>query len=500
MPTMPFSDLYKSPKSPLAKLRHAHHLPPDDISSQSPDYHVDLVSRDKARQKEAVKRYLADKVRDDWNFVWPPAGTNGHDATAQKATAPANKAAEQGSSSSDSMKITPAPPLPGEEGQARDLGGDADSETGSVYSTVSEDPQHYRPRQEWTSDLSDDDEPAATGSPFRFDNPESVGAAVQTSAMARKARRRREERAEMAHNEGLACFSARRDAWTGARTVHVKPKPAPPPSPTSKRRSLWRFNSHTKHEQPAPAAQGSTGAQASATSPISPVTSNSRHSQQSVRDTTTPLTSDGDDSRKSKEGNAPPAVSYPVETLLPIPPPLLPPENPMRASISPNIYVSLYDKVIVHSLQPSCPINLSDMLKSCVAGWKRDGEWPRRSVELTNAAAAAARKKKKEEQRAAANKERRGSNAGTGVTRTISGAGGSGSGGRRLSLTGLLGRVSGEKGAEEKDKDKVKAPDKSGEAAPADHDPGAPRNIRRSIQRALGLGHNHGASVGSVEG
>ncbi|KAJ3495518.1 hypothetical protein NLG97_g3335 [Lecanicillium saksenae] len=72
--------------------------------------------------------------------------------------------------------------------------------------------------------------------------------------------------------------------------------------------------------------------------------------------------------------------TYPVETLLPLAQPILPPNNPLRASITPNVYIGLYDKVILHNLQPSCPINLADMLRSCVTGWKRDGEWPPRST------------------------------------------------------------------------------------------------------------------------
>jgi hypothetical protein len=52
----------------------------------------------------------------------------------------------------------------------------------------------------------------------------------------------------------------------------------------------------------------------------------------------------------------------------------------MRASISPNTYLAIYDKIIVQGLTPSCPINLGDILKSCVAGWKRDNEWPPKST------------------------------------------------------------------------------------------------------------------------
>ncbi|KAJ4352958.1 hypothetical protein N0V85_009621 [Neurospora sp. IMI 360204] len=58
----------------------------------------------------------------------------------------------------------------------------------------------------------------------------------------------------------------------------------------------------------------------------------------------------------------------------------------MRASVTPSIYPSLYDKIIINNMQPSCPVNLADMLRACVVGWKRDGEWPPKS-QYTNVAA-----------------------------------------------------------------------------------------------------------------
>ena len=52
----------------------------------------------------------------------------------------------------------------------------------------------------------------------------------------------------------------------------------------------------------------------------------------------------------------------------------------MRASISPSVFPALYDKLVVNGLTPSCPVNLSDMIRACVVGWKRDGEWPPRAT------------------------------------------------------------------------------------------------------------------------
>ena len=498
---MLFSDLYKSPRSPLAKLRH-HSLshPAPSLALAGADVDADLLSRDKTRNKEAVRRHLADKVRNDWTFTWPPdlpppvhdrhgAMTVEQPRTAETSLTPAE------TSPPAATAATAADPLDADHDADRDSGAEADSETDSVYSTVSEDAAHFRPRAEWTSDLSDDDrrhdrrhddDDAAPPSPFRFDSPDAVGAAVRASAGARRRRRRREVRAEMRWNHGLACFTARRDAWTGAQTVRVKPRLPSPVSPLSPRRGLWRFHSHPSRAEAATLTGPSMSPQpppppAAAPSPRSPGacdSRHSRHSQYSAADTTTPPTSDrgsheSTGSQRSSEPTAPLAAAlapasrhadFPVETLLPIPPPLLPAANPMRASITPAIYTSLYDKVVVHSLQPSCPVNLADMLRACVAGWKRDGEWPPRLAELPpDVNVVVVRRKKKDVAASAA---------------AASAAAAAAHPARRLSISAFLSRGGG-------------SPER-------DDDAGAGKGIRRSFQRVFGLGHGRSASLGSV--
>lgn len=397
---MLFSDLYKSPKSPLSKLRNS--LPHPITVASSQDYDADLVSRDKSKNKEAVRRFLAEKIRNDWDFQWP-LPTTAADGTKTAASDysrtkgekpndvvekqdPVTDAAAPSSNVPFSFNTVPtctgnATNGPETEVEDRDSGEEADSESDavSVYSIVSEDATYFRPRAEWTSDLSDSEvAQAATSpknfSPFRFDSPDSVGAAVRSKVQAKRAKRRRALRDEVAWNDGLACFVARRDAWTGAKTVRVKPKTAvtSPLSPTSSKHLFWRTKSHTRTESTssqtghgtsplapsisAPAAGGHNG------NPLSPTTTHASNTSSSEGDAVKP----------------PSSPDYPIETLLPLAPPLIPPANSMRSSIVPSIYASIYDKVVKHSMQPSCPINLADMIRSCVAGWKRDGEWPPR--------------------------------------------------------------------------------------------------------------------------
>ncbi|KAJ9143567.1 hypothetical protein NKR19_g6821, partial [Coniochaeta hoffmannii] len=372
---MLFSDLYRSPKSPLSKLRHSL---PHPIPVLPPGIDEDLVSRDKAKQKEAVKRFLVDRVRCDWEFNWPPQQGPQHVERSRLADAkavPWEDAATTGSIRNSSEHVRPntdaavnaaSEPVPAPDAGVtsiptsptsktelivpKDAGEEADLESDalSVYSTVSEDALHYRPRADWTSDLSDDDiQPSKPVlSPFRFDSPDSVGVAVQSSLQARRTRRRREVREESNWNNGLACYNARRDAWTGARTVRVKPRATPvtsPVSPISPRRLFWRTHSRTE-------SASSTGTQplttvvsapaatpAHTTTPLSPTTTHaSNHSSTLSSEDVPPCAR-----HISSTSTASPSP-YPVETLLPIPPPLIPPQNPMRASITPQIYPSLY--------------------------------------------------------------------------------------------------------------------------------------------------------------
>ncbi|KAG5997942.1 hypothetical protein E4U52_002436 [Claviceps spartinae] len=422
---MLFSDFYRS------KLRIHHFPPPAHFLPSTPEWvsdeYADLLSRDKTKQKNAVKRYLADKVRSDWTFTWPttPQSPLGDAVGNQKVQGTEIDEAESGT----------------DEGDV-----DAD-DAESIYSVVSEDVTQYRPRIEWTSDLSDmdDEEVTIRCSPFRLDIMSAAQSTVQEIMEAKKARRRRAVREEISWNDGLACFEARRDAWTGAKTVrlHRKPVATPPASPRSPRRFFSRRS-----------ISGSPSGAASPPLAMNPghvdnTTAISEASFSASKGSTKDLTKHANDA-SSAASESSHGQAYPVETMLPIGQPILPPSNPLRASISPTVYLSLYDKVILHNLQPACPVNLSDMLRSCVAGWKRDGEWPPRSS-VPEPTVAVPKKKKKRPTTSSPNEQ-------------------TGNATRRMSL-GLLG-----------------GGDNHGDSGPG-------KGIRRSLQRALGIG-----GVAGVEG
>ncbi|KAI0019828.1 hypothetical protein F4780DRAFT_792562 [Xylariomycetidae sp. FL0641] len=432
---MLFTDLYRSTKLPLSRLRQN-----GQSNSSHPEYDPDLVSRDKAKQKEAVRRYLVKHVRNDWVFKWPPEHKTSASDIVQPDASPERHPARHHEVSEEK---------PETDGAAAEADG-YENDDASIYSTVSEDPTRFVTRTEWLSDLSDDEYEPVAPSAYRFEDPDAVGSTVKAVEAVRSAKRRKAMRAEMEWNDGLACFNARRDAWTGAKVARVRPKPAVPPTPTSpssRRLSFWRLSNPTSPTSP--------------TGTSSPTTQLSPSATRTSGDTTAVASSDNEckDAKGKQDSTA-----YPVETLLPKPPPLLPRANPMRASITPASYPSIYDKIVVQSMTPSCPVNLSDIIRACVAGWKRDGEWPPRPNEVPSVVAV---RKKKRDSVVDANKP---------------------NSSRRMSFN-LLGRRQ-SLGADANPADG---------ASKKEEDPG-PKGVRKSLQRVLGLGHEKTASSASNNG
>jgi hypothetical protein len=402
---MIFSDFYKGTRSPLAKLRH-HQPVPVPVkggADWSGEDNSDLLSRDKVKVKAAVKRYLEGKVRNDWEFEWPrPAVPLPH--ADNDIAIDTNKGANTPPSADEETHETQRPvphqvqdETKDDEGYQVDTDTDVDDENDSeaeghgadndnvsIYSVVSEDP-HFRARLDWDSDAPND-EPLSPCA-IEFGNSE-----LNLSTAEKRAKHRRELRQEMEYNEGLACFEARRDAWTQARTVRLRlrPQTLPPASQRSPRRFFFRrsISGSPSAGLPRPAQSLNGSASGGSSEASGPDCSNpgEKDSEKLLRrqrsapqhNHSSSDASETQEQQAPSEDDAAVIASYPVETIVPVPQPILPPQNPLRASIQPSSYVQLYDKLIINNLQPSCPVNLSDMIGACVAGWKRDGEWPPR--------------------------------------------------------------------------------------------------------------------------
>jgi hypothetical protein len=341
-----------------------------------------FFQKDKAKQKEAISRFLSDKIRNDWEFEWPQARVaRRKDGTAQES------GGLEGASRSQIVSETSAAnageaivgegdsaPLPVEDepqckpeltSEAADSEDNDDDDALSFYSSFSEDDSKFCYRTEWASELSGDEQPAPRSQ--TPDMPASRG--NTTRAQEKKAARRREQRKEALWNEGLACFEARRNAWTGARTVRVRCRPASPPSrpPLSPRRIFFRSST--------PASTAASPTPGGADTPPNLVLSAS-------------TASSGLDQMLAGDASPPSTPSGPVEVVLPIPPRLLPPSVMLKWSVSTQHYASIYDTIILQGRTPSYPINLGIILKSCVVGWKRDNEWPPQPTQPPLSAAA----------------------------------------------------------------------------------------------------------------
>jgi len=132
-------------------------------------------------------------------------------------------------------------------------------------------------------------------------------------------------KAEMSWNDGLRCFSERRNAWTGARIVKHPLNTAG--GPRAEEVEEMRLSSSSK---------------------------------------------DGDSSTAGEDSEW-------EDSEIPIVDPILPADNPIRSQITNAAYNTIYDKVVTQAMTPSVPINLRDVVGSCVQGWKRDGQWENKS-------------------------------------------------------------------------------------------------------------------------
>lgn len=194
-----------------------------------------------------------------------------------------------------------------------------------------------------------------TANPYKFDSPEGVGTAVTVLKEERRRKRKRREVEEMAWNEGLACFVRRRDAWTGVEGLRAK----------------RRSHAETAAEARTAQAKGSAAEEVGETN-------------------SAPA---GGDERMDVEPDVEPAESteptQPTDSLdadsdldlVPLARPFLP-HNPIRQGINPKSYSEIYSKVVLSSRSPSVPINLADMTRAIVQGWKDAGEWPPKSGPL----------------------------------------------------------------------------------------------------------------------
>lgn len=246
-------------------------------------------------------------------------------------------------------------------------------------------------------------------------------------AVERRRRRRRQMDEEMAWNEGLRMWMARRDAWSGARTrrqireKEQKQKQADSQASDKDQlgvngvdspddSSAGNASSADSHDR---GQTGETSALANKTDSSLSIAEKEKLEEAQRRQDQEEEQSTAPDEEKRKESTEtsitepdaqvsakePSALTtFPAiedstdedevreeeeeeeeeldEPLIPVAPPFISSTNPIRATIGPSIYPSIYTKVVVQGMTPTVPVNLADLTKAMVQGWKADGQWP----------------------------------------------------------------------------------------------------------------------------
>ena len=295
--------------------------------------HAHQRSSEQQQDVREARRLLQERVRDDWDYPTLPQ----YQVPARK-----RKAEEQPESEETVAGFKFHNPSKHDRHELLHSG------------ALNFEPVEWRER-DYSSEESDGNESVGTSSSagsktsaYKFDGPDSVGSQLRDRKLARRRNRLRQLDEEVAWNEGLAHWMARRDVWSAAHTsqqVHL-------------------------HERSKAESSDSTATSENST----PRSSTSSHnSHQSSPAASSPSTTPELEPQRATT-NARPAAS-PSDLLIPLAPPILV-NHPVRKRITPDIYPEIYAKIIIQGRTPSVPLNLLNLTRALVQGWKDDGEWP----------------------------------------------------------------------------------------------------------------------------
>lgn len=329
----------------------------------------------KQKRETAVreaKQYVRDVVRTDWSFE-PPSNLWTVSSYAHLPMPAVAAAASQVTETSTSTEVQ--------------------SEIKLHQPSIAQ----WRIREPASSESDSDLDPALRraienhkrlkGDPYRFESPD----AIKTSVLERGRRRRADLEQEMKWNPGLRFYIERRDAWTGARKRRDVEQRV-----TKRQLALINIVSGERSNSKTVYTNGEADAKVESLQDSNSSAQQSRDlledlslSEKKSRDTTSTIDnntshddyglngSTGDDGDDGDIEDYDEARSFDSdESVIPIMESFIDTSNPVRSSITPSLYQSLYSKVIVQSLTPAIPINLADVTKALVAGWKADGQWP----------------------------------------------------------------------------------------------------------------------------
>ncbi|OQE45895.1 hypothetical protein PENCOP_c001G05448 [Penicillium coprophilum] len=263
-------------------------------------------------------------------------------------------------------------------------------------------------------------EPQSSDSEAEYGESAAVKSAPGDAGVERRRKRRRQIDDEMAWNEGLRVWMARRDAWCGAKTrrqiraEEAKRALAGTQKDTADQSNGVALGKNNAHSS----GQGNEGIGASdlaarTETSLSVADREKCEELQHRADLTSGQQEDQEEGlstppdegakrKASSETNitvpdqkfaatVPTQPTLPAvedqteeekeqeeldEPLCPVAPPFISDDNPVRATINPAIYPSIYTKVVVQGMTPTVPVNLAHLTKAMVQGWKSDGQWP----------------------------------------------------------------------------------------------------------------------------
>lgn len=285
-------------------------------------------------------------------------------------------------------------------------------------STAYREPINYRLRDESASEYESEPHITHGEDPYRFDNPDDVGAMVER----RRARRRRLLDQEMTWNDGLRVWTLRRDAWVGA----VMRRP---------RHAVYDIDAQQSGSKAVNDSSSSVDQHTR-----SPTLSKDQRSNEAKIHNGNANSSDSvHEDRNTDEKDGP---------YLPIYPPLFSSSHALRSRIKPSSYPALYSKVVIQSLTPNVPIPLNHMIGALVSGWKSEGNWPPQPTAET---VAARRQSKKGESAFQKWKREQDMKRKAGLTDRQPEAEGSEHKGVRKSITGVVKKAFGRKDHEDDD-------------------------------------------------
>ncbi|KAL4956868.1 hypothetical protein BDW69DRAFT_157460 [Aspergillus filifer] len=276
------------------------------------------------------------------------------------------------------------------------------------------------------SELEPQFSPIGSPGPDEFNDGDS-GALLEEGARQneRRRKRRRQMEEEMSWNEGLRTWVERRDAWSGAlsgekvREWEERQREKAVDVEKDEGSSDARDESDADGENgvassssdPSAAASGDAGL-ANETEALKIDGQDDETSRQPPQDhepapngneqltpdaipeipvlpqplsSSSAIPATSPSASASSSPSSPPTSTF-QDPMIPVVPSLIATSNPIRASITPAMYPSIYSKVVIQGLTPTVPINLADMTKAMVQGWKADGQWPPKpqNLVLTN--------------------------------------------------------------------------------------------------------------------